>query len=915
MKRYYRYIICCLLAVFDSITLPAKDAYGFSEERPLVIVCDWDFSPFEFLNSSGEPDGYNKEVLDLILNRLGIPHQFVMQEWHVAMKMFENREADLIHALASNYHRSPYVMTQKYVNYYKVCAARRADAPPLFRLCSLSANTTLLTKKNDYAALRIGEMKDRCFKMEYRSAKDGLTDIRNGKFRYFVWGDIPLRRKVKELGLDSIVFDKTDIPAGELRIIGYNKALIDIIDDQYTRLEQAGELQVIYDKWFHPDLVHDDASPITLYILAGLLVIGSLVFLLNRLTTRRLKNVVQQSGELNSMMLQALQMGDYFVLEYDIQTGHIRNVYGRLLPPEGMSMYEFVHRLPEEEREGFQEQIDKMQRGLSTQWTMKGRWMAGTEETPQWRYLYGQAIVENNGRQPRYIVNTIKDITHEVEDEQRNREIGSHYQKIFETSLMAMSFYDAGGRLIDVNQKMRELCRFDVVGEQFFRESLITDNPLLKDDFWLDGREPFHVCQHMKFPEQGIDKYVELSIVPVIDDGNRLIYYIFTARDISAEREMYLQQQQHDRQLQQTNRTISRYEQHLHYLLKESNMYVWNYDFQKQLVVFSRTLSKAEFTETLEEYFQSLNESHRDEAQKNLTEVLMQGKPFYAIHHFDYTPVNETTCWYAVSGMPIRDEQGRLVEYFGIVRDVTNLMEAQQHLREETDRAENSGLLKSAFLANMTHEIRTPLNAIVGFSDLLQMVESPDDRQEFIRIIRTNCDMLLRLINDILEASSMGQSMTIEPADIDFAPVFDDICMTLEQRVQEAGLPFLKDNPYDTCPAVLDKGRIQQLLTNFVTNAVKYTKQGHIRVGYRREERHANPGLYFYCEDTGAGIPKDKQQAVFERFVKLNDYVQGTGLGLSICKAIVDRCQGDIGVCSEGEGHGCTFWFWVPQEV
>ena len=592
MKRYYRYIICCLLAVFDSITLPAKDAYGFSEERPLVIVCDWDFSPFEFLNSSGEPDGYNKEVLDLILSRLGIPHQFVMQEWHVAMKMFEKREADLIHALASNYHRSPYVMTQKYVNYYKVCAARRADAPPLFRLCSLSANTTLLTKKNDYAALRIGEMKNRCFKMEYRSAKDGLTDVHNGKFRYFVWGDIPLRRKVKELGLDSIVFDKTDIPAGELRIIGYNKALIDIIDDQYTRLEQAGELQVIYDKWFHPDRVHDDASPITLYILGGLLVVGSLVFLLNRLTTRRLKNAVQQSGELNSMMLQALQMGDYFVLEYDIQTGHIRNAYGRLLPPEGMSMYEFVHRLPEEEREGFQEQIDKMQRGLSTQWTMKGRWMAGTEETPQWRYLYGQAIVENNGRQPRYIVNTIKDITHEVEDEQRNREIGSHYQKIFETSLMAMSFYDAGGRLIDVNQKMRELCRFDVVGEQFFRESLITDNPLLKDDFWLDGREPFHVCQHMKFPEQGIDKYVELSIVPVIDDGNRLIYYIFTARDISAEREMYLQQQQHDRQLQQTNTTISRYEQHLHYLLKESNMYVWTYDFQQQLIVFSRTLSE-----------------------------------------------------------------------------------------------------------------------------------------------------------------------------------------------------------------------------------------------------------------------------------------------------------------------------------
>jgi signal transduction histidine kinase len=219
----------------------------------------------------------------------------------------------------------------------------------------------------------------------------------------------------------------------------------------------------------------------------------------------------------------------------------------------------------------------------------------------------------------------------------------------------------------------------------------------------------------------------------------------------------------------------------------------------------------------------------------------------------------------------------------------------------------------------MTHEIRTPLNAIVGFSDLLQVIDNPDERHEFIRIIRNNCDMLLRLINDILEASSMGQAIAIEPTHIDLPPVFDDICQTLEQRVQGTGVEFLKANPYDTLPVFMDKGRLQQLLTNFVTNAVKYTQQGHIRVGYRKESRDMNgqrkEGLYFFCEDTGAGIPKEKQTAVFERFVKLNDFVQGTGLGLAICKAIVDRCGGRIGVNSEGEGHGSTFWFWLPCEV
>jgi signal transduction histidine kinase len=214
----------------------------------------------------------------------------------------------------------------------------------------------------------------------------------------------------------------------------------------------------------------------------------------------------------------------------------------------------------------------------------------------------------------------------------------------------------------------------------------------------------------------------------------------------------------------------------------------------------------------------------------------------------------------------------------------------------------------------MTHEIRTQLNAIVGFSDLLQIIEEPSERQEFIRIILGNCDMLLRLINDILEASDMGQALAIEPTEIDFAQAFDDICQTLEQRVQEPGVAFIKDNPYNTFPTRLDRGRIQQVITNFVTNAVKYTHEGHIKVGYRVDESGdgKQPTLYVYCEDTGAGIPQDKQASVFERFVKLNDHVQGTGLGLSICKNIIERCGGQIGVTSQGEGHGSTFWFEIP---
>ena len=171
-----------------------------------------------------------------------------------------------------------------------------------------------------------------------------------------------------------------------------------------------------------------------------------------------------------------------------------------------------------------------------------------------------------------------------------------------------------------------------------------------------------------------------------------------------------------------------------------------------------------------------------------------------------------------------------------------------------------------------------------------------------------------------------SNAISLDPVDVDFSQAFNDICETLAQRVQEPGVQFIRENPYPTFYTHLDPKRIQQVITNFVTNAVKYTHEGHIKVGYLQEERtlknklvaggqETKQGIYIYCEDTGAGIPQEKQASVFERFVKLNDYVQGTGLGLSICKAIATRAGGKIGVTSEGEGHGSTFWMWIPCEV
>ena len=902
--------------------LPAEAQWvrEYTEERPLIIVSDWEFPPYEFRNDNGEADGYNVEVLDLILNTLKVPHKYVMQEWYLCTKTFENREADLIHALTINYRKHPYVMTQNMITYYSVKLVRRKSQKAIQRLHELTAKDTLMVKNNDYVALRIQEIQDKPYHTEYRSPREALAAIRNGHDAYYVWGEMPLKMKIREYGLDSLLLDDIDIPAGELRIIGYDKALIEAIDDTYARLEQAGELQRIHDKWFNPERTHNDSSPIALFALIGSVIAIIIAFLLSRLIHSRIKTTADRSEDINSMMKQALQMGNFYVLEYDIKANHMRNTYGLLIPDEGLSLADFINRLDPAIQQDFEQHTHSLMAGKEQNRYFNRRFNIGSEEAPDWRHLEGTAIVEQEDGKPRYIVYAVKDITIDVESERINQEMGNKYARMFETNLIAMSFYDKEGFLIDVNEKMRQLCEFDEKSEAFFRQTCMFDFPMLHGVYESGSREPLHICSHMYYPEVGLDKYIEIRIRPIFDEEGELHSYVVTSRDISAERTMYLEKIHHDIEIRKTYDAINVYEHQLTYLLENSEMFVWRSNLQTRTLTYSRSLRQSEYEETFDDYINRIFPDEKEEILKAFQDPDSMSKAFNIIHHFRYTHYSKKPAWHAVSGIPTYDKEGRQIGYFGVSRDITKLIVAQQKLKKETARAEDSGKMKSAFLANMTHEIRTPLNAIVGFSDLLPMVDTHEERMEFIRIIRNNCDMLMRLINDILEASNMGQALAIKPEEVDFATVFDDICQTLAQRVQEPGVEFIKDNPYEHYVTTLDKGRIQQILTNFTTNAVKYTHEGHIKVGYRYErrvtldEQGEADGLLFYCEDTGAGIPKEKQASVFERFVKLNDFVQGTGLGLSICQAIADRCNGHIGVTSEGEGHGSTFWLWIPCE-
>ena len=484
-------------------------------------------------------------------------------------------------------------------------------------------------------------------------------------------------------------------------------------------------------------------------------------------------------------------------------------------------------------------------------------------------------------------------------------------RNIYKNLPAGVELYDKDGYLVDINDKELEIFglsdKNEALGVNLF------DNPNIPLEVKERLRAKEDVNFSINYDFSKINQYVDsrrngiinltTKVTALYDSQNRFINYLFINIDTTETTNAYTKIQEFE------------------------NLFLLIGDYAKVGFAHFNVLTRDGYAQ--DTWYRNLGEKEgtpmpqvigvyahvvpEDQAVlKNFVGEVKTGKATSLRKEVRVCRENGKYTWTSINVM-VRDyrPQDGIIEMLCINYDITPLKETEQKLIIARDKAEELDRLKSAFLANMSHEIRTPLNAIVGFSSLLAETDSRSERQEYIKIVQENNELLLQLISDILDLSKIeAGTFNFVYTNVDVNETCSEIIKSMGMKVG-TGVELILEEPFAECYIYTDKNRFTQVISNFINNALKFTQQGSITLGY---EQVSHQKIKFYVRDTGMGIPEEKQKSVFERFVKLNTFVQGTGLGLSICKSIVSQMGGEIGVDST-EGVGSCFWFTHPYHA
>ena len=902
-------------------------AREYTPEHPLIYEEVWDLWPYAFLNDNGEPEGYNVDLVRLVMKRLNIPYVIKLKSSEEVFNDLKEGKSDLTLGLAVGYHDQYGLYGKNAVTLFTQSVVTPKSKPVEIKTFRDLGKPGIKVIVN-HTSMCYHLMKDYGWEenaIPMKDIREVIQQVSAKEEGQIVWNTLTLKWLMRRYLIDNLQLTPVNMPHGEYKFMSHDQHLLDMLDEELTKLNANDELKPLQDKWFYPEHLQKDTPKWVIYalVIAGLLLFIMLVYFISyRLQSYRLTRANDKRNRRLALILQTSQV---HIWTYDIAANQFawRNENGQVAYT--YTMEEFSQRYSPEDfaklkdaldELGSQESGDKSQeRNITLNLRAKDT-ESGDNELRDYVIVLSVLRRDKHGK-PTVIIGTKKDVTRDRDKERFEEERTLRYWSIFYTPVVGILLFDKDGYLVNINPKACEIfcCEED---------EIINEHVSLRDIFdigncTLEETDGYHASQFINFDTTPLDQRKiksirrtgrvcnEVRLMTVYDDDNQLLNIFAVVRDVTCSVYGIEQHAVEKARLDAVQAVLQKYNTHIDNVIHESDVRLATYSPATHTLTIHRSVDEIQHAMTQTRCMTLVDDASKKLAMRVLNEMDdCADKNFRANIRTSLRVRGGKQLEVQFCLMPLHDKEGRVVQYLGLLRDLSELRDVERQLDIQTAKVQEVENTKNSFVKNMVQEIRTPMSKVLDYVEQINPEQMTDNEAALSKGILENADYLLHLIDNILYLSRLQARMVeIIKQPRNFAELFESQCMTGWMKYQNANTRYIVENPYKQLTVDIDAENLGNAIGQIAANAAQHTASGVVRARYDYIGRR----LIISVDDTGEGMPPEVLAEVNRKDTYSTPNTKG--LGLAITKELVSQMGGTVEISSE-LGSGTTVYIMIP---
>ena len=917
-----------LFVAFLSLTTMAAKSDStrvYTEQNPLVYEDAWDLWPYAFFNDNGEPDGFNIDLIRLIMKELNIPYIIRLRPQQQAFEDLRDRKSDLMLGLAVGFHDQYGLYGNNAITLFTQSVAAPKGKPTdikTFRDLGKEGIKVIVNPNSMSYHLMIdyGWEENAIPSSDLREVIQQVSAHEDGQI---VWNTLSLKWLMNRYHIDNLQLTPVNMPHGEYKFMSNDQQLLDRLDEAYTKLYTADKITPLQDKWFYPERLKPETPQWIWYALgiALLLIVFASAYAISyRIQSTKLN---RQNLMRNRRLALILQTSQVRIWTYDIVKDQFawRNDNGQVAYT--YSMEEFSQRYSPEDSARLKTALNRLAKGTKADQdeeltlSLRAKDVEGGDTDLRDYYIVLSVLRRDKEGKPTVIIGTKKDVTKESQHKRDEDDRALRYWSIFYTPIVGIMYFDKEGKIVNINPKACEMFRCEA-------EEIIAEKASIRDILGigdinlesLDGFYATHIIDLDKIPdeERTIKSikakgklYNEFKLMTVYDDSEELLGIFAFSRDITTLVNGFDQEQERQKEISEVTGVLDHYGNAIDTTIGDSDIRFVRYSPGSHTLTIYNGTDKIQHRLTQTRCMALVGENSKRAAMRLLTD--MDDRADKLIEHNIQTALrakggNTLTLYFKLK--PNYDKDGNVKEYLGLLRDISELMAIERQMAIETAKVQEVENTKNSFVKNMVQDIKEPMNTVMGYVSQIGEKAPTDNEEELCQGIAQNADYLLHLIDNILYLSRLEARMVdIKKEPCNFAEIFEEQCATGWMKYKNAETRYIVENPYEQLTIDIDAGNLGQAIAQIAANAAQHTKSGVVKARYDYIGRR----LIISIDDTGEGIPAEQLDKIKQE--QPGGAHTTKGLGLAITKELISQMEGTLEIMSE-EGSGTTVYITIP---